>query len=286
MHLHLRLLLLLFIAGFAACHKKAPSLQGQSQLAFESQPTAYPVPDILKEASGIADSKTIANTLWVEEDSGNPPQLYSLNYDGSVRKTVYVKGATNRDWEDLTRAGDTLYLAETGDNNQTYSSYAIYKLAEPAAAIDTVYQFEKVNFNYPDGSHDAEALLVDPETKDIYIITKRDNPSLIYKLSFPYSTTATNTLVQVGTLSYTGVVSAALSPDGKEVLVKTYATIYHYNTNGQSIEASLQTTPTTLPYKLEPQGEAVAFAQDNSGFFTLSERGIAPYVNLYFYKRK
>jgi hypothetical protein len=268
---------------FTSCHKKELPLPKQS--AFDSIPTATLIPTFIKEASGITDSKIVPHTLWVEEDSGHPPQLYSLNYDGSVRKKVYVKGAANRDWEDLTRSDDTLYVAETGDNNQVYPAYAIYKFAEPAAAIDTVYQFKKISFAYPDGSHDAEALLVDPSTKDIYIITKRDNPSRIYKISFPYSTTVINTAVLAGQLSFTGVVSAALAPDGKDILVKTYTAIYHYNTNGQSIEAALQTTPTRLSYVPEPQGEAVTFAQDDSGFFTLSESGLASSVNLYFYKR-
>jgi len=142
-----------------------------------------------------------------------------------------------------------------------------------------------VRFQYPDGSHNAEAILVDPASKDIYIITKSDSPAFIYKIASPY-TGKLNTATKVGQLTYDVVTGAALSPDAKEIIVRTYSTLYHYNCNGRSIEAALQTAPTSLPYTIEPQGEAVAFSADNGGFFTLSERGFASYVNLYFYKRK
>ena len=124
--------------------------------------------------------------------------------------------------------------------------------------------------------------LVDPASKDIYIFSKNDNPSRIYRLAYPYGTT--NTATYVSNLTYSGVVSAALS--GNEIIIKTYSSLYYYKrSSGQSIEQVLQTTPVLLKYTLEPQGEALSFANDGSGFFTLSEKGFASFVNLYFYKR-
>lgn len=267
----------------AACQKKE-GVATPPQASFDSIPATHVVKPMIREASGIADSKTVPQTLWVQEDSGNPPHLYSLNYDGTVRKTVVIKGAVNRDWEDMARAGDTLYIADIGDNDRIFSEYTIYKFVEPQANVDTVHRFETIRFRYPDGAHDAEAMLVDPATRAVYIITKRDNPSLIYKIENPI--TGLNTAVKVGQLTYSGVVSAALSPDGTEVLVKTYTTLFHYSRDNKSLEAALQNTPTTIPYVMEPQGEAVTFAADNSGFFTLSEKGLSNAVNLFFYKRR
>jgi len=273
---------LLLLAG---CHKSvAPP--PTSQAVFDTAPSAMPLTPVLKEVSGIADSKTAPGHLWAEEDSGNPPQLWLIAYDGTVQKKVYLKGATNHGWEDMCRNGNDLYVGDFGDNNMVRTAYAIYKFAEPEETADTVYNFQKIIYQYPEGSHDADALLVDPATNDIYIITKQDTPSAIYKIAFPYSTTSTNTAERVGTLSYTGAVGAALSPDGTELLVKTYVTMYYYKRGDKSIEAALQTAPTILPYKVEPQGEAVTFAADNSGFFTLSEKALASNINLYFYKRR
>lgn len=281
--------LALFISSCLSCHKEVEPtpVQPTTPVPFESQPVSAAVVPMIRETSGIADSKLNPGHLWAQEDSGNPTQLFLLAYDGSVKKKVYLKGITNRDWEDMTLSGNHIYIAETGDNNQVYGNYTIYQFPEPAASVDTVKNIKAINFRYSDKPHDSEGFLVDPKTKDIYLITKRDEAAGIYKITYPYSYTSNNTAALVGTLPYTGVVSAALSPDGKEIIVKTYSNLYHYTRNGnQPIEVALKQTPVTLPYVLEPQGEAVTFALKNNGIYTLSEKGMGTVVNLYFYKRK
>ena len=266
-----------------ACHKGEAS---GTPLIFDSIPISRPVTPIINEGSGIADSKVNPGFLWVEEDSGNPPQLYLISHDGTVSKKIYIKGAVNRDWEDMALVSGELYVADIGDNAQTSLDYFFYTFSEPLASVDTVSNFTTIRFRYPDGSHDAEAFLVDPSTKDIYIITKRDNPSRIYKLTYPYNI-AFNEVEFVEALSITGVVSAALSVDGKELIVKTYTNLYYsQRLAGESLASLFQKDFTILPYKIEPQGEAVTFANNNSGIYTLSEKGFANSVNLYFYPRK
>lgn len=253
---------------------------------FDSIPSAVAVNPIINETSGIADSKTHPGFLWAHEDSGTPAQLYLVKHDGTVVKKVFIKNAVNRDWEDMVLANNEIYIGDIGDNNAIYPSYTIYKFAEPSANTDTVHTVEAISFQYADGPHDAEAFLVDPVSKHIYIITKRTNPSKIYKISFPYSG-AMNTAVPVGALAYGGVVSAAMSNNGKEIIVKTYQSLFYYTrANDETIEQALQKTYKSLSYQIEPQGEAVAFATNGSGFFTLSEKGFASSVNLYFYRRK
>jgi hypothetical protein len=242
---------------------------------------------MINEISGIADSKVNAGYLWGEEDSGNPPAIFLISHSGSIFKNVYIKGAVNRDWEDMALSGTDLYIADIGDNNQEYSDYTIYTFPEPEKSTDTISSFSTIRFKYEDGSHDAEAFIVDPALKDIYLITKRDNKSRIYKLAFPYSYTSLNIATQVGTLPYGGVVSATISADGKEILVKTYPAVLHYTrTTQESIPQVLGKNYTAIPYKMEPMGEAVTFAADNSGYYTLSEKGFSNNVNLYYYKRK
>lgn len=277
---------LFFISSFLflACNK---GKSAATQASFEATPVSKTVVPIINETSGIADSKANPGNLWAHEDSGNPPQLYLLGHDGKVVNTIYVKGSTNRDWEDLVLSGNDLYIADIGDNNKVYSDYTIYRFPEPSFSTDTIQDFAAIKFIYADGPKDAEAFLVDPATKDIFIITKSDNPAKVYKIAYPYSTTSTNTAAAVGVLGYGGVVSAALSPDRKEIIIKTYVGLNLYTAgNNEAIDAALKKAPAKVPYQLEPQGEAVGFANDNSGYFTLSEKGMAGTVRLYFYKRK
>lgn len=283
------LLILCSMLILGSCIKKElPDLKLPDPLApFNKVPVAITLSPGIDETSGMADSKINKGYLWVHEDSGNPTQMYLLGHNAKIAKTVYLKGIINRDWEDMALAGNNIYLADIGDNNLAYTSYNIYQFPEPAPATDTVKSFTTIRFQYPDGSHDAEALLVDPKSKDMYIITKQDNPSRIYKLTFPYAATTINTATLIGELSYKGVVSAALSPDNKEIIIKTYPNLHlYYRPAGVSIAQALLQKSTSISYTVEPQGEAITFANDNAGFFTLSEKRTANAVNLYFYKRR
>ena len=282
---------LVIFLSIAACQKSTKQSLDQPQ--FEKIPQGFVVTDAsVNEASGIADSKLNDGNLWVEEDSGNPPQLYLLSHNGTVNKRIYIKDAVNRDWEDIALSTgpennkDYLYIGDIGDNDQKYATYTFYRFQEPVMTEDTVRVFDKINFSYPDGSHDAEAFLVDRDTKDIYVITKRDTKSRLYKISYPQSTASMNDAVFLQELSYSGVVSAAMSMDGKEIIIKTYTDLYYYSKKtGEDILQALQKESVLLDYQIEPQGEAVSFAVKNTGFFTLSERISGGPLNLYFYKR-
>ncbi len=142
-----------------AC-KKSNTTSDSSK--FASIPVQISItPGMIDEVSGIADSKLNKDALWIEEDGGKPAQIQLLQYNGSLLKKIQIKNAVNRDWEDLALgAGPTnnasyLYIADIGDNNVQYLNYNIYRFPEPAATIDTVYKWDKINFSYPDGAHDA-----------------------------------------------------------------------------------------------------------------------------------
>ena len=268
---------------FSSCQKAAPEMM----VPFDSIPSSVVLKPMIPEISGVADSRSFPGHFWCEEDSGNPPVVHLVSRDGTVVRSVFLKGITNRDWEDIGLYNGKIFIAETGDNDEKRDEYAFYTFAEPSESSDTVDNVQSIRFKYPDDSHDAEAFLVDAQSKDIFVITKRDSKSRLYKIAFPYKTDQLNVAEFVGALPYTGVVSAAISPDGKEILVKTYTNIFYYSrTAGESIGTSLQKSYKNLPYKMEPKGEAVSFALDGSGFFTVSEKGFASSVNVNFYNRK
>lgn len=271
-----------FLGLLLCCEKNSNPVSAAP--VFDSVPISKPLTPLVNEISGIADSHLNPGYLWGEEDSGNPTQLYLIKHDGTVARSIYLKGITNRDWEDMCLFNNQIYIAETGDNAQVYSGYRFYRFAEPSIATDTVQQIETISFTYPDGSHDCEAFMIDPATKNIYLITKRDNFSRVYRLSYPYG--ANNVVSLVTTLPYTGVVGASVSADGKEILIKTYTSIYYYKlTQQETMEQGFRKNYKLLPYQMEPQGEAVSFAEDGSGFYTISEKAFSSTVNLYFYKR-
>ncbi|MCG2614037.1 hypothetical protein LZZ85_07080 [Terrimonas sp. NA20] len=274
-----------------ACSKKEV---GNTRV-FDETPVEHLVkPGEVDEVSGAADSKTNPGYLWLHEDSGNPTQLSLMSHSGELKKHVTLKGIRNRDWEELALAKgpepevNYIYLADIGNNNLSVQHFVIYRFPEPTSTDDEVTKFEKIAFTYPDKTHDAEAMFIDNVSKDIFILSKEDSSSAIYRIPYPQSTTSFNKAEFVGRLPYGKVVGAAMSPTNSEVLIKTYSAVYYWKltTNAVANEI-LNSPPLRISYVKEPQGEAIVFRNDNSGFFTISER--PPFikeVKLYFYKRR
>jgi hypothetical protein len=287
-------ILFVMLVLLVACKKSDDDDNGQTTKPFENTPQEFAITGKkLKEASGISYSNSHEGQLWVEQDSGNPSALYLLKTDGTVTDSVSITGATNRDWEDVTmgngpeNAKSYLYVGDIGDNDLNHDEYVVYRFVEPAAGVNEVTAFDKIRFVYPDGFHDAEALVVDNNTKDIYIITKRDVKSRIYRLTYPQNTTSVNFAQFVTELGYNGVVSACLSPLNNELIIKTYTGLYYYGKNNSNLLSLIsEVEPIALDYQVEAQGEAVSFAADASGFFTLSEEALGVEPKLDFYKRK
>lgn len=291
-----RFILLIGLLTTASCKLGITSVDAQ----FASDPTIAPVtPGQIDEASGMADSRSQPGNLWIEQDSGSPNELALLGYDGTVKGKITIPNATNRDWEEMAIGPgpqdgvNYLYIGDIGDNNAQTGLYQIYRLPEPATLQSPITQVERINFRYPDGSHDAEAMFVDPKTKDIYVITKREDKVHLYRLGYPQNVNEVTVAEALGELSFGGglanyVTGAAISPDGSEILVRTYTQLYYWKRNAdQSVADVLQLgSRRQLVTRLEPQGEAVCFDKDAKGFFTISERASASSVNLYYYARK
>ena len=262
---------------------------------FATSPQRKPVPPgLIDEASGLVDSRSMRGHLWVEEDGGTLTQLSLLAYDGSLTGRYALPGTTNRDWEDLTigpgpQPNTTyLYLADMGDNNAVNDANTIYRFAEPGSFTEPVRDMARIQFRYPDGPRDAETLLLDPLTRDLWIVTKRETKVLLYRLAYPQSTSNVSMAERIGELPLSLVTGGCLSADGGEIILKTYAGLYYWTRQaGESVgQALLRAEPRQLGYQIEPQGEAVCFDKEGKGFFTLSERASAASVTLNYYGRQ
>lgn len=255
----------------------------------------------IDEASGIAVSRQDPDYIWTHNDSGDMNRIFLIRNDGTYWGTFRLLGTGNRDWEDIAigpgpiQDKKYLYIGEIGDNRAVNPVKYIYRLPEPDINLaDSTVQWvdvtsvDRIPFVYPDGiMMDAETLLVDPWTKDIYIITKREFPVTIYMLPYPQSTADTTVAIKYGTLPFTSATAGDISADGKEILVKTYDKAFLWTRDeGETIGDAFMRQPLRVPYTPEVQGEAIAFPVDGSGYYTLSESrgGVTPVV--YFYKRK
>ncbi|RYY52895.1 MAG: PE-PGRS family protein [Chitinophagaceae bacterium] len=283
------LLLAFALVHISACSDKDDTPDARTP--FVDVPVTVKLGTQYPEVSGMAASYSQPGNLWLMEDGGNPTRIALVGTDGSFRKNVILRSITNRDWEEMSivkgqgSGPAQLYVADIGNNNAAAIQPIIYNFDEPAAGTDTVQTFRTIRFNYPDGNRDAEAFLVDPLTRDIFIITKREEKSGIYRIAFPYADNAP--AEKVGELGYNSAVAADISQDGTEILVKTYSNIWYYKRKtGEPVALALSRVPVQLGYQLELQGESLCLGADNQGFYTVPEMPVAGDQSLGYYHRR
>jgi hypothetical protein len=252
----------------------------------------------LDEASGLACSISNDGFIWSHNDSGGEAMLYLLSLGGEESGKFLLPGITNIDWEDLAIglgpqiSTNYLYIGDIGDNRAIRKSYSIYRFEEPdlnsldLPSNSSVEEFSTIQYVYEDGARDAETLMIDPVSRDLFIVSKRGQNSFLYKLPFPQDTIEMDTALRVGILPFTYTTGGDISGDGTEVLLKNYKNIFYWRReNKESLEDLLQTSPIVLKYLPEPQGEAIAFKADGTSFFTVSEQVNQKEVEILHYSR-
>lgn len=288
----------LFLSSCDWFNKPDPNPQPDALPEYETTPTIATLPvNIANEASGVCDSRSMPGNVWVQEDGDNPNRIYLFSYQGQYKGAVQMP-FPNRDWEDLSigpgpeDGKNYIYLADIGDNLAVYNNtYFIYRFVEPQSLGLNVSAYDRISFQYPDGSRDAECILLDPATKDIYIVSKREFNVRLYRLPYPQSVTEIQTAQFIQNLPYQIITSGGISPDGKEIVIRNYEVLYYwYRKDGESIPQTLsRTRDKLLPYVRESQGEGFCFDKDGKGYFTNSETPdgqTTPSYLYYFAKKK
>jgi hypothetical protein len=252
----------------------------------------------LDETSGIAASRRVDDVWWVHNDSGDSARVFAINGTGATLGEYDLSGATAVDWEDIAAgpgpsAGVSyLYVGDIGDNTKSRAAVQVYRVPEPlvdpgnpAAAPVVLTGVDRLSFVYPDGPHDAEALIVDPTTGELYIITKDllGGVGQVFRAAANLPEGSTTVLSQVATLSLGpgfGITAADITPAGDVIAVRTYLDVRLYpRDRGMSIAqafAQPSCASAAPPFgsassASEPQGEALGFTRDGRGYMTVSE---------------
>jgi hypothetical protein len=164
----------------------------------------------------------------------------------------------------------------------------------PEPNVDTAQQpvyeiltgVDAINLEYPDGAHNAEAMMVDPLTKDIYVLSKQDGSFNLYRAAYPQSATTTETMEYRGQFWWDDDVSAAdISAQGDMIIIRNddaYGSLY-MRAEGQNVWDAFAGIQCWVPIAWEENGEAVSFAPDGCGYYTTSEGWNQP---IYFYARQ
>jgi hypothetical protein len=279
-------MVLVLLAGCRSTSADCPKFHAGHKIGTIESP-------LIDEASGLAASRKNPGVLWVHNDGG-PACVYAITPEGKHLLVCNLNSASNSNWEDIAVGSgpdpnvDYLYIGDIGDNNSRRKSIKIYRVTEPPvdanqpAANVTLSSVEAIELFYPDGPRDAETLMLDPLTKDIYIISK-EGQSRVYRVAYPQSTTAKATLEYVAKLPWGTATGGDISPDGQMIIVRGYfAASLWRRPKDAPLWLAFDGSECSIPLIFEQQGEAICFDANGAGYFTTSEHKHQP---IYYFPR-
>ena len=247
----------------------------------------------LTESSGLVASPQYEGVLWTVND-GPRPMLYAFDRSGRSRAVVRVAGARVFDWEALSLGPGPvarrsyIYIGDIGDNQHQRRSIQVYRVEEPNLKATISRPAETIRLVYPDGAHDAEALLVHPKTGDLYIVIKSRERDSVYKAKAPLSTKTAITLQHVAdlrlpegsllTMLVGRVTGGDISPDGRKVILCDYERAWEAEARDDEFDSVWKAEWRMIDLGQRHQGEAVAYRKDGKAVLATSEGKEFPLV--------
>lgn len=228
----------------------------------------------LTEASGCAVSPRTPDLVWLHNDSGNAPRLFSVNVATKAMRVVDVAGAEAVDWEDMAALpnGDLL-IGDIGDNAKQRTNITLYEVREPSATTNAVTATGRT-LHYVDGPHDAEALVVDPVAGTPYVITKEPGGVAgVYVADGDSLRSIGSVTIDTESFLFPNLITGADAlPDGSAIILRTYQFGYVLRRPvGQPFAATFTVKPKPFALPLMIQGEAICALPDSRSVFTTTE---------------
>ncbi|MFK4086839.1 hypothetical protein ACI2LF_22210 [Kribbella sp. NPDC020789] len=206
----------------------------------------------LKESSGLAKSHKYDDLYWTVNDSGDTARVFGVDTSGDVKAVLKFKAEVHDVEAVAVDSEGTIYIADIGDNAKSRDMIEIYTIPEPATleSAENV-RYHRYDFKYPDGAHDAETLLIQPETDRLFIVTKSTKAGAIYAAPATPSREGTNRLTKLAAAPAGAFTDGTFLPDGKRAVLRTYVDV---------VTVAWGDTPTLVARGPAPitQGESIA----------------------------
>ncbi|MDX3328932.1 MULTISPECIES: WD40 repeat domain-containing protein [unclassified Streptomyces] len=222
----------------------------------------------ITESSGLAASRLHPGVYWTHNDSDDGPYVYAVDSrTGKTVATITMKGVGEpRDVEAISLGPDgNLYVGDIGDNlDGTWDHVWIYRFPEPKQLADATVRATQFDVTYADGARNAEAMMVHPTTGRVYIASKREGGGGLYEGPEKLTAGGANVFRRVGEVPW--VTDGAFSPDGKELVLRSYFSARRYAFEGGRLgEDHAVSAP------LQGQSESVTYTADGSAMMFGSE---------------
>lgn len=203
------------------------------------------------ESSGLV----VHDGLFVTtNDSGDRGRIFVVGRSGATVGTTSWP-AEPEDVEALAPAGPgAVWVGDIGDNGTSRDSIEVLRV--PYGRGDRTVEPASYTLVYPDGAHDAESLLAQPRTGQLFVVSKDLFGGIVYAAPRELSADRPNRLRAVAhTLAFD--TDGSFFPDGRHYVLRAYGTASVYAFPGHARVGSFR-----LPS--QRQGEGLAVAPDGS----------------------
>ncbi|WP_328399223.1 WD40 repeat domain-containing protein [Streptomyces sp. NBC_00390] len=221
----------------------------------------------ITESSGLAASRAHPGVYWTHNDQDEPRIFAVDSRTGETVATITLQGVGEpRDMEAISVGRDgNIYVGDIGDNlDGSWDHVWIYRLPEPKRLRDATVRATQFTVQYADGPRNAEAMMVHPVTGRVYIASKNEDGGGLYEGPATLSASGTNVFRRIGEVPW--VTDGAFSPDGKELVLRSYFSARAYVWKDgrlaadSSVRAPIQGQSESVTYTLD--GTALMFGTE------------------------
>lgn len=213
---------------------------------------AFAVGDPRITASSGLTRDTTRNVFWTVNADDPAGVAYAVGPDGRTRGTLQFGGSLV-DAEAVAYAGGRLFIADIGDEDVSRQSVRVFEFADPAPNQQRGSDFTAYELVYPDGPHDAGAVLVDAGGQ-LRIVT-RAAEGAVYRAPARLQTDAPNRLTRVADAP-AFVTDATVLPSGRYAM-RTYVGVH-------VMEPELYAPVAESPLPYQPMGESMTVSMSDT----------------------
>ena len=257
----------------------------------DARTTGVPENPNIRETSGLDTSGINEGVFYLHNDSGEEiPRVFALTREGKdLGEYVFPGLGKPHDWEDLCvgpgpeEDKSYLYVASFGDNAKKRSNYAIYRAEEPLIDLDQepgsrdlkgpIAAFE-YRYDESDTSYNSECLLIDPATKDLYIVTKSPQRR-VFRYAYPQNEDIKKTLEYICTIpEFTDEDQRPTGGDmtETELVIRTPFRAYYWEKGERSWQEVFKTLGKPIASATgDTRGEAICFDHNGINLYSLPE---------------
>ncbi|KAL3895752.1 MAG: hypothetical protein SGCHY_004514, partial [Lobulomycetales sp.] len=199
----------------------------------------------LTEISGISRSSK-DKTLWMHNDSGDQARIFAVDTsNGETVAEAQLRDVRAADFEDITFNDGVVFVGDIGDNARKRNTISIYRFDEPSLDTDSTVSSERFKFSYPGRKQNSEALMIDPISGGLFLISKESTRASLFEIPIGKSDQLIEHQVLKGIRE--AVTGADISQDGSEILVVGMDTVFLFERrDGESVVEAMTREPKNL----------------------------------------